>query len=220
MKYRREPRAPTPAPSLPATFDEAEETEIIAAVDHWYGLIAAVLGSDAGQLAVQGDLYRQLLAGTAASLDVAYIVAMADAGHPPADHALRAYIHEAIDGDRFDELPTQVRAYAQRALRRPPLASYPSNASQVVNDFTRDIAIPLVVDQIVTRWPTVPKLYSSRRHRSAAGYVALVFTCRGTKLAEQQVRRVYSRRHTLARRLAEFLLTNLPFGDAPEGRQT
>jgi hypothetical protein len=217
MKRKREPRHQTPT-GLPATFAEVEATEIIGTVEHWYGLIAALVGSDAGQLAVQGDLHRQLMAGDAAALDVAYIVAMADAGHPPADQALRDCVHAHIDTDRFNELPVQVRAYAQRALKRPPLAGYPSNCNQVVNNFTRDIAIPFLVDQIVLRWPTVPKLYSSSRHRSAAGYVALVFTRNGNQLAEQQVRRIYAGRQTLAQRLAEFMLGTLPFGDAPKGR--
>jgi hypothetical protein len=168
------------------------------------------------QLAVKGDLYRQLTAGDAASLDVATIVAMADGGHPPADHALRDYVHAHIDDDRFGELPVQVRAYAQRALKRPPLPlGYPSNCSQVVNDFTRDIAVPVLVDHVVHCWPHVPKLYSSANRHSAAWFVGLPF-----KLTERQIRRIYSARHTLARRLAEFMLTTQPFGGTPFGRQT
>lgn len=214
-KSKREPRPPS---GLPATFADAEQAEITAAVEHWYSLIAAVLGSEAGHLAIQGDLHRQLTAGNAAALDVATIIDMADGGHPPADHALRSYIHAYIDADRFADLPVQVRAYAQRALTRPPLPiGYSSQCTQVVNDFSRDIGIAVLVDQIVARWPTVPKLYSSRHRCSAAGYVALVFTRHGNKLSEQQVRRIYAARHTLARRLAEFMLANLPFGDAPKG---
>jgi hypothetical protein len=217
-KRKRQPRPPMPGGSLPATFAEAEEATIIETVEHWYDLIAAALGSEAGHLAVQGDLYRQLMAGTAAALDVATIVAMADGGHPPADHALRAFIHAYIDADLFGDLPVQVRAYAQRALTRPPLHGYPSKCSQVVNDFARDIAICVLVDQVVQRWPAVPKLYSSASRHSAAWFTALIFARHGIKLAEQQVRRICSARQTLARRLAEFMLnSNLPFGDAPKG---
>jgi hypothetical protein len=158
-------------------------------------------------LAVQGDIYRQLQAGAAAALPLADIVAMGDAGHPPADQALRAFIHEHIDADRFGELPVQLRAFAQRALRRPPADGYPSNAPQIVSDLVRDLAICVLIDQIVLRWPDVPKLYSSRHRRSAAAYIALVFTKHGTKLAEQQVRRIYGARGSLARRLAEFMLS-------------
>jgi hypothetical protein len=207
--------------SLPATFDEAEAATIVETLDHWYRLIAAALDSHAGQLAVQGALCRQLMAGESAELDVAHIIAMADGGHPPADLALRAYIHAHIDADRFGELPVQIRAYAQRALRQAPLAdAYPSNCPQVVNDFTRDIAIRILVDKIAERWPALPKLYSSARRRSVVGYIALVFTRHGTILGEQQVRRIYNARHTLARRLAEFMLANLPFGDPPQSRET
>ncbi|MGA7486636.1 MAG: hypothetical protein WBW74_06820, partial [Xanthobacteraceae bacterium] len=204
-KRKREPRPPIPTNLIPASYTEAVETEIIATVDHWYGLMAAVLGSEAGHLAVQNDLYRQLLAGDCAALDVATIVAMADGGHAPADHALRTAIHAHIDTDRFGELPVQLRAYAQRALTRPPLPiGYPSRGSQVVNDFTRDIAIPVLIDQTVARWPAVPMLYSSRSRHSVAWFVALVFTRHGITLSERQVRRIYEARRTLARRLAEF----------------
>ena len=200
------------------SFDEAEDAAITEAVEHVFGLIAAVLSSEAGQLAVQGDIFRQLNAGDAAKLPLDTIVAMADAGHPPADHALRDFIHKYIDADRFADLPVQVRAFAQRALKRPPLDGYPSNVPQVVNDFTRDIAICFVVDQIALRFPAVPKLYSSSRRRSVAAYVAQVFTRHGIKLAEQAVRRIYGARHTLARRLGQFMLNTLPFGDVPKGR--
>jgi hypothetical protein len=183
-----------------------QDAAITADVEHWHGLIAAALSSEAGQLAVQGDIYRQLKRGDAAALPLDYIVAMADQQHAPADHALRAFIHEHIDADRFAELPVQLRAFAQRALRRPPAAGYPSNAPQVVTDLTRDLAICVLIDQIVASWPDVPKLYSSGRRRSAASYVATVFTAHGTKLTEKTVRRIYGARPTLARRLAEFLM--------------
>jgi len=157
-------------------------------------------------------MVRQLERGEGASLPLAYIVAMADAEHPPADHALRIYIHTAIDADRFNHLPLQIRAYAQRALTRPPLPiGYPSNQAQVVNDYTRDVAIRFLVDQIVARWRAVPQLYSNQTRHSAAWLVALVFTRHGIKLAEQQVRRIYNGRQTSARRLAEFLIGDLPF---------
>ena len=214
---KREPRPPLALPAI-SPFDAARDAAITAVVEHWHGLIAAAVSSEAGQLAVQADIYRQLKRGDAAALPLDYIVAMADAGHPPADHALRAFIHEHIDADRFGDLPVQLRAFAQRALLRPPLDGYPSNAPQVVVDLTRDIAICVLVDQIAACWPEVPKLYSNAARRSAAGHVALAFTRHGNKLAERQVRRIYGARPTLARRLAEFMVGHLPFGDAPNGR--
>jgi hypothetical protein len=150
--------------------------------------------------------------GENASLPISYIVAMADAEHPPADHALRIHIHAAIDADRFNTLPVQIRAYAQRALTQPPLPiGYPSNCPQVVNDYTRDIAIRFLIDQIVAHWPTVPKLYGNQTRHSAAWLLALVFTRHGSKLSEQQVRRIYNKRETHSQRLAEFLIADLPF---------
>src|SRR6516165_10402125 len=142
-KSKREPRTPMLS-SLPATFAEAEEAEIIATLERWCARLADKLNSEAGHEAIRDDMLRQLQRGEGASLPVAYIVAMADA-------------------DRFAELPVQVRAYAQRALTWPPLPiGYPSNRPQVVNDYTRDLAIPFQVDQIVARWRQVPKL----QHRS------------------------------------------------------
>ena len=210
-KRKREPRIPI-ATGLPATFAKAEEAEIIDTLEQWHVRLADRLNSEAGHEAVRDDMLRQLERGEDASLPVAYIVAMADAQHPPADHALRIYIHAAIDADRFNDLPVQVRAYAQRALCRPPLPiGYPSNRAKVVNDFTRDIAICLAIDQIVLRWPKVPQLYGSQTRHSAAWLLALVLTRHGIKLAEQQVRRIYKKRQTINRRLAEFLIADLPF---------
>jgi hypothetical protein len=209
-KGKREPRTPTLAP-LPPTFAEAEEAEIIATLERWFPRIADNLTSEFGHETMRDDILRQLEQGAGASLPVAYIVAMADANHPAADHALRAYIHAAIDADRFNDMPLQVRAYAQRALTRPPLPpGYPSNQAQVVNDRTRDIGIAVLINQVVSRWPHVPKLYSSQTRHSAAWMVALVFTRHGIKLAEQQARRIHKACETLPRRLAEFLIADLP----------
>jgi hypothetical protein len=140
-------------------------------------------------------------------------VAMADAGHPPADHALRIYIDDAIDVDAFNAMPLRIRAYAGRALKRPPLPiGYPSNRSQVINDNTRDIAIARLIDQIVALWPHVPKRHSSASRHSAAWLLAVVFKRHGIKPnSERQVRRLYDALGTRPRRVAEFLIGGLPF---------
>jgi len=193
--------------TLPATFAEAEEAEILAILERWYSRLTTKLDSEAGHNVVRDDMLRQLERGETASLPLAYIIAMADAGHPPADHALRIYIHAAIDADRFGDLPVQVRAYSQRALTRQPLPiGYPSRGSQVVNDYVRDIAVWFFHDQILARWPQVPPLHSTTARHSAAWLVGLLFTGHGMKLSEQQVRRILKGRPTLARRLTEFLL--------------
>lgn len=212
---KRTARPPTATPNLPATFAEAEEREIIAALQQWYSRIADRLNSEAAHELMRDEMVRQLAGSigfqpNAASVPIASIIAMivdaADAGHPPADHALRLHIHAAIDADRFNDLPVQIRAYAQRALKRPPLPpGYPSNRPQVANDFVRDLIIGWLIDEIVRFWPHLPQLHSSQTRHSAAWLLALVFTRNGIKLAEQQVRRIYKGRQTTCRRLAEFL---------------
>jgi hypothetical protein len=205
---------------LPATFAEAEEREIIAALEQWYSHIAVRLISEAAHEVMRDEFY-QLERGNGASAPrasiVAMIVDMADAGHPAADHALRVYIHAAIDADRFNDLPVQIRAYAQRALRRPPLPpGYPSNRPQVANSFIRDLSIGWLIDEVVRCWPQVPQFYSSQTRHSAAWLLALVFTRNGIKLAEQQVRRIYKGRQTIHRRLAEFLFPRVAAGQPME----
>jgi hypothetical protein len=212
-KGKREPRPPV-LTSLPATFAEAEEAEIIATLDQWCARLTNKLNSEAAHERVRDDIVRQLEQGEGAALPLSYIVAMADAEHPPADHALRLYIHAAIDADRFNDLPVQVRAYAQRALTRPPLPiGYPSNKAQVVNDFNRDVAIRTLIDQIVLHWPAVPQFYSSQTRHSAAWLLALIFYRHGIKPhGEQQIRRIYKKGpQTIAQQLIEFLVADLPF---------
>jgi hypothetical protein len=211
---KRVPRPSTATPDLPATFAEAEEAEIIATLERWYRRIADKLTAEFAHEKTRDDIVRQLERGEGASLPLDYIVAMAEADHPVADHALRTCIRAAIDADRFNDLPLQVRNYARRALdpnRAPIPSTYPSNRAQVVNNRSRDIAIAFLIDQIVRRWPHVPKLYSSKTRRSAACLVALVFTRYGVSIKEQRVRQIYNERPTLSRRLAEFLIADLPF---------
>jgi len=208
--------------TLPATFAEAEEAEILETLERWHGRLTIKLDSEAGHNAIRDNLLWQLERGATASLPLAAIVALADAGHPPADHALRIHIHRAIDDDSFAALPVQLRAYSQRALTRSPLSiGYPSNQPQVVSDFARDVAIWWFYDQILARWPQVPPLHSNQTRHSAAWLVALLFTRNGTKLSEQQVRRIIKGRSTHTRRLAEFLFGELgeeSFGQGPNDR--
>ena len=82
-----------------------------------------------------------------------------------------------------------------------------------MNDRIRDRAIVFFVDQIVRRWPLVPKFYSSKTRHSAAWLVARVFSRHGIKLEEKRVREIYKERPNLNRRLAEFLIADLPVAD-------
>lgn len=214
-KGERKPRPPTAKPHLPATFAEAEEAEIIAALERWFPRIADKLTPEFAHEFTRDEIARQLERGEGAALPLDYIVAMAEAGHPVADHALREWIRAAIRVDGFDDLPLDVRNYARRVLdpnRAPLPPGYPSNRPQVVNDRIRDRAIGVLIDQIVSRWPHVPKLYSSQTRRSAAWLVALVFSRHGVKPGtEKRAREIYEALPTQSRRLAEFLIADLPF---------
>jgi hypothetical protein len=212
-RRKREPRTPMLS-TLPATFAEAEEAAIIDTVDKWYPKVEDKLTSEAGHRFVEEDIYRQLERGAGAALPLDEIIDMANAGHPPADHAVRTFIRAAIDADRFNELPVRLRNYAQDALRRPPMAvGYPSNVPQVVNDYSRDIGVCFLLDQMAAHWPHVPKLHSSQTRHSHAWLLAVVFDRHGKKpSSERQIRRIYEGRQTHSRGLAEFLVAGSPNG--------
>jgi hypothetical protein len=193
---KREPRPPTPS-GLPMTFAEGEEAAIIDQLAHWFDLVSAFTTSEAGQRIVQNDLCRQLHAGKAATLPTAEVIAMADAGHVPAKLSLRSYAATLIDQGRESELLAQTRGYVVKALLEP-IVGYPRGYSKtVIDNFGRDIAISVLVDMAVERWP-LPT-------RRAAHFVALVLRKRGMALGAQQVRRIHRDRKTLATRLAAFM---------------
>jgi hypothetical protein len=197
---KRKARLPTASP--PTIFNEGKDA-IIRTIDHWYDLFAAVLTREAGQRVMQHK-FKQVL-GASGKDDpetVAIIVALAEAGHQSAFFAARDYVAKLLEHET--ELSAQVRTYLIRLLYvRPP--AHPQNRGKVVDHLTRDIAIMLMVDLAAERW-SQPKLNSSKRQKSAAYFVALVFTRRGIKLTERQVRRIYQKRPQLAQRLAKFLL--------------
>ena len=116
-KGAREPRPPAATPGLPATFAEAVETEIIATLERWFPRIADKLTAEFAHEFTRDDIVRQLERGADAALSIDYIIGMAEAGHPVADHALRDWIAAAIDVDRFNDLPVQVRNYARDTMK-------------------------------------------------------------------------------------------------------
>jgi len=199
-KDKRETWLPVGA-GLPARF-EAEET-IIRTIDHWYDLFSAVLTPEAGQRVVQHKFEQKLAAaGKENPETIAIIVALAEAGHRSAYFAARDYAAKFLEHE--SNIPAQVRAYLIRLLYMPP-PTHPQSRGEVVDHLTRDIGIMVMVDLAVERW-SLPKLNSSQRRKSAAYFVALVFTRRGIKLTERQVRRIYQQRPQLAQRLAKFLV--------------
>jgi hypothetical protein len=161
-----------------------------------------VLTPEAGQRVLQHKFEQVLAAGKEDPETIAIIVALAEAGHRSAYFAARDYAAKFLEHE--PNIPAQVRAYLIRLLYMPPPA-HPQSRDEVVDHLVRDTAIRVMVELAVERW-SVPKLNSSQRRKSAAYFVALVFTRRGIKLTERQVRRIYQQRPQLAQRLAKFLL--------------
>jgi hypothetical protein len=197
MTRRRQPRPPRTATDLPATFVAAEDRIIKDAVLKWAPALEPLLSSEACHRFLKADFLRRLEAG-AGTLDAGIICDIARNRHPPADDALRDFIELRIQADRFQELPLSVREYARWAQRNPPLPhGYSSKAPQTANNFIRDVAIAWLIDQVKSRWPTVPLLHSSSHRRSAVAIVGGAFG---------QARRIYKARGEIARRYAEFMV--------------
>ena len=179
---------------LPASLPEAE---IVAVLGHWMDLIGAAMTSEASRAIVRKNICDRLRAGT---LDIAWVIEAADAGHQDADLALRDYAATFADRGQWDELPVQVQGWAVRALLRAPV-TYP-RGKNVIDVLTRNIGIAVMVDLAVQRWSLAPTRGRSTEKPSAAYFVALVLCKRGIKLKEQQVARIYRDHKTLAARLA------------------
>jgi hypothetical protein len=171
--------------------------EITRALEHWYELVGGLMTSDAGRRIVREDICKRLQAGT---LETAWVIAAANAGHQDADLALRAFASTFMDQGRWNELPEQVRGYAVGALLVAP-TTYP-RGKNIVDTWTRDIGIAVMVKLVSVSW-TLPATRSlSTEAPSASYFVALVLHRRGFKLKEQQVARIYRDHTKMAERLA------------------
>jgi hypothetical protein len=197
-KRKREPR-PT---MLPATFEEAQATEIIAAIDGWYGNVAAALASDAGRLVMRNELLRQLR--TQSSLPTAYIIDMADRGHVPAIEALRIHIATHLDqGGKWEDLSDQLRGWGiHKMMLQPVVGGYPEGGRLLVDTWMRDLGIGVMMDMAMPRW--------SLSQRRAAEFIGMVLLRHGIKLRRQQIERIYRNRSTMAERIAAFMLSARP----------
>lgn len=195
---RRNPRPPKTTTGLPATFIEAEEAEIERAVLKWRVENEERLTSEASHSYLADFFFRQLELN--AEGDAAAIVDIANAGHPPADHALRRFIQKAVEDDRQKILPISVRNYERAGIMRAPLSiGYPTRVPQVVNHAARDVAISLWILRVTKQWPAVPQVHSRQRRRSAAALVGKAFG-----LGEPQARRIFEARAELALKLLQF----------------
>jgi hypothetical protein len=163
------------------------EAEVVDTISQWCELVGPAMTADAARKIIEHNICERLQAGTLAT---ATVIAMADAGHQGADLALRAYAATFIDHGREAELSAQVRAYVVQSLLRP-FVTYPKGHN-VIDTFTRDIGIAVMVSLAAERWAMPPTRGRSTEDPAAAYFVALALRQRGiAKLKEQQVSRIY-----------------------------
>ena len=172
--------------------------EIATTLDHWFDLVGGLMTSDAGRRIVREDIGRGLAAGT---LEAAWVIKAANAGHQDADLALRAFASTFMDQGRWNELPEQVRGYMVGAMLRAP-TTYP-RGKNFVDTWTRDLGVAVMVDLAAKRWALPPTRSRSTEAASASYFVSLMLRERGVELKEQQVNRIYYSGHNrVAARLA------------------
>jgi hypothetical protein len=192
----RTPRVPEP----PATFIKAEEKTIVEAVARWRAAREELFRPEAANRYFAEVFLKHLQAGSPGCFSPAYIVGVAKNGHPAADRAVRAFIDEHMDRDRFQELPMCVREYARQSLWHPaPARGYPSRAPKTMDHLIRDLALYLAMHRVVEEWPAVPLLHRTYR-RSAADLVGEAFN-----MSEKQVQRCYQTPGELALKFFDFL---------------
>ena len=189
---------------LPAHFVDSA----VAAIDRWWDLAGELTTSDGARTAMQADLSRKLHSGVS-TVPLAYIIAMADKGHEPAQRALAEYIADAIDKKRFDALTPGLQDYNKRVLLRPELPGYP-RGHKFIDTWTRDIVITFLVSRTMTSWRL--------KKKQAAALVAIVLKKRGiSPCSTRQVVDIFDTHGTLGQRVVEFMLKDLPeLPDLPE----
>jgi hypothetical protein len=184
---------------------------ITATILHWYDdLIGRVMTAEASRALVRRDLVERLTRGT---LDIAWVIEAANAGHRDAELALRAYAATFVDQGRLHELPRQIQGYAAGALLRD-ITAYP-RGKNIIDVLSRNIAISVMVDAAAARWSLPPTRGRGTDEPSAAYFVGLAMRKRGIKLKEQQVNRIHKDHNKLAARLAASM--SAPFENSSKG---
>jgi hypothetical protein len=183
-------------PKPPATYVEAEVSDMTGAVAHWIDLVAEMLTSEAARLVMRRHIREMVRAGTIPTMQV---IEAATAGHEEADMALRELAAEIID--RGDPLPTALGAYVQKALLMAPVA-YPPGRN-IVDTWLRDVGIAVLVSLTIERWPhlKVTRNRASKRP-SACVLVSLALVQRGHNVGERQVERIFGSLDQVARKLS------------------
>jgi hypothetical protein len=186
----------------------AVEAEITTTIDHWLGLIAAAMTSTAGRTFMRREFLRQLEASDAATLPTDEIIEAARSGNQAADLALREFAATRLD--QWAELSALMQAFVIRALVEP-IVAYPRGATDVIDTWSRDIAISVLVELTAQRWQLPATRGAATAAPSAAYFVSLMLRKRGIKLKEGRVNRIYRARSGLAARVAASLLPSCPF---------
>jgi hypothetical protein len=174
----------------------ADEEKMVATVVHWIDLVGRIMTSEAGRLMMRNDIHERLRAGTIPTMEVIWA---AEAGHQDADLALRQLIAEKID--RREALPVALANYAQRALIRP-FANYPQGETNVVDTWTRNVGVAVMVDMARVTWGLPVARNPASGLPSAAGVVAKGLKIKGFRhLGRSQVARIHREHGELAARL-------------------
>jgi hypothetical protein len=182
-----------PMAKLPAALTNT----ILAEIDRWWMRAGALTTSEAGRAYIEADIIRKLQAAT---LPFDFAIQMAEAGHEPAQLALRKFIDAAMEVDRFNDLPLSVRNYARRLIVRPEQPGY-GPGHNIINTWTRDSVIIFLVTRTMETWQL--------KKKPAAVFVGTVLKRHGV-MDGRQVLRIYNARHTLGQRVIEFLMAQIP----------
>jgi hypothetical protein len=89
---------------------------VVHIVDRWWAIAGELTTSAGARAYMQANLRQNLYAGDRASVPLDFIIRMAESGHEPAQWALRDYIGEFIQIDRFNDLPVSRVVPATRLL--------------------------------------------------------------------------------------------------------
>ena len=134
-------------------------------------------------------------------IDRLRLIQAAEVGHEDIDSALRQLVAEYIS--RREEMPTELAAFAQRAMLRPP-SRYPAGAN-VANTWVRDVGIAVVVKVAVEIWQ-IPKTRNRASKRpSACSLMSEALVRHGHNLGERQVERIATHHDQMAEKLSAIL---------------
>jgi hypothetical protein len=193
---------------LPASFTET----IVATLGSYWDRAGALTTSDGARAAMQANLSRSLHAGELATVPLAYIIMMANAGHEPAQRALREWIATYIDSDRFNDLPVQARDFALKVMLEKEPPGY-QRGHKIIDTWTRDAVINFLVAMAMERWRI--------KKAQAAALMAIVLKERGLKPASTRgVLDIFDARNSLGARTVAFMMAAAPDDDEPSGGGT